>query len=135
MFDPVADLGLSEGFVHDVVIDAEPPSDVLVLRILRKHLQHIDVHFTGLTVGEESQMEHLTVKCYTILFAFLIAIPLSGCANYGAYTGSTSYGGGDENGVTVYKTIYPGLPRWITKLMTEFFLYLSFKFPAIRSIS
>lgn len=31
---------------------------------------------------------------------------VSGCAQHGVYTGSTSYGGGDENGVTIYKTIY-----------------------------
>ena len=31
---------------------------------------------------------------------------ISGCSTYGPYTGSSTYGGGDENGVTVYKTIH-----------------------------
>ena len=31
---------------------------------------------------------------------------LIGCSTYGPYTGSSTYGGGDANGVTVYKTIH-----------------------------
>ena len=40
------------------------------------------------------------------LTTLILLVMLAGCANYGAYTGSSSYDGGDENGVTVYKTIH-----------------------------
>ena len=46
-----------------------------------------------------------------IILAALVGVLVSGCTNYGTYTGSTSYGGGDKNGVTIYKTIYSRQPE------------------------
>ncbi len=40
------------------------------------------------------------------LLSVVFAAFLAACSTHGPYTGSTTYGGGDEYGVTVYKTIY-----------------------------
>ena len=45
----------------------------------------------------------MLVRNFPWLALFVVLV---GCSEHGVYTGTTSYGGGDANGVTIYRTIF-----------------------------
>ena len=43
---------------------------------------------------------------YRAFYLILFCVFLASCSSSGGYSGASTYGGGDEHGVTVYKTVF-----------------------------
>ena len=57
--DPIAYFGEAHILVHDILVDAEQPGDVLAARVLIQHLELVDICLRRLAVAEEAEGDQL----------------------------------------------------------------------------